>query len=662
MNERAQSERAHDGAASGPEAQHARASLELEQACDFRGAAREALLSGDPRRAAHLAALGRDDALSAEAVEAAARTLSPDEARRAGHDLAARGFGRQAGALFARIGAHAEAGAAYAAAGDACAAAQSFEAAGRPADGARALEAALRLRAGDAAARLALGRLLARHGRTEAAVKALQALDQASPERAAALPLLRRCLVELGLHEAAQTLREEMTRLGVADEVPDAAPLERPVEPSSTRPAAALILGRYETVREVAATPHARVLEAIDRVTGDRVAVKLLAGTSGQEGRDALFRFEREARALAQLRHPNVVPLCAYHPEGPAIVVAWMSGGTLAERLRGDPMAPARAVEIVAAVLSALGEAHRLGILHRDVKPSNVLFDDVGAARLSDFGAAHLGDLSTTATAGAIGTFAYMSPEQRLGRPASIASDLYGAGALLAELLTGEAPAPVTDHLDPAPSDLHPELGPAHDAVVARLLQDDPKKRPADAFEARRLLQGLRWPERIWPRKERPAERPKSLRPATGERRLGAALGFGDGRDAPLRQHDTWLDHDVLVLPGDAGTLARARAFARAGHPALPTVLRLDRETGEVWVGAPRGKALADEARGLAPGQVAWLQEAIEALHAAGGAHGWVDAEHLYWHDGEVVLAFPRGEEGEGAAERDREAVGKLGG
>src|SRR6185369_11871861 len=125
----------------------------------------------------------------------------------------------------------------------------------------------------------------------------------------------------------------------------------------------------YETVREIAATPHARVLEAEDRVTGERVAVKLLAGLSGQEGRDALFRFEREARALAQLRHPNVVPLRAYHPEGPAIVLAWMSGGTLVDRLRGQPMAPARAVEIACALLSALGEAHRLGILHRDVKP-----------------------------------------------------------------------------------------------------------------------------------------------------------------------------------------------------------------------------------------------------------------------------------------------------
>jgi serine/threonine-protein kinase len=638
---------------------HARASIELEQACDFRGAAREALLAGDPRRAAHLAALGGDDALAAEAMDAIAAELSAEDARRAAQDLAARGFGRQAGALFARLGAHAEAGEAFAAAGEACAAARSFELAGRPADGARALEAALRVRPSDAAARLELGRLLARHGRTEAAVKALQALDPASPERAQALPLLRRCLVELGLSEAAQTLRDEMKRLGIADEAPDSTGLARPL---SQRPAGALILGRYETVREVAATPNARLLEAVDRVTGERVAVKLLAGTGGESGRDALFRFEREARALAQLRHPNVVPLHAYHPEGPAIVIAWMSGGTLVDRLRGEPMAPARAVEIAGAILSALGEAHRLGILHRDVKPSNVLFDDVGTARLSDFGAAHLGDLSSTATAGAIGTFSYMSPEQRLGRPASIASDIYGVGVLLGELLTGVAPRPVQDRLDPAPSACHPDLREAHDAAVARLLAEDPKKRPADAFDARRLLSGLRWPERIWPRQRRLSERPRSLRPEAGAAaRLTAASGMGDGRDAAARLHDAWLDRDMLVLPGDDATLQRARAFARAGHAALPTVLRVDRDDGAIWVAAPLGKALADEPRALSPGQVGRLSEAIEALHAAGGAHGRVDLEHLYWHDGEVVLAFPRGEVPADAAERDRQALSRLG-
>jgi eukaryotic-like serine/threonine-protein kinase len=649
-----------EGAAPGSSALHARASIELEEACDFSGAAREALLAGDARRAAHLAALGGDAALAAQAIEAIAAQLSPDEGLRAARDLAARGFNRQAGALFARLDAHAEAGEALAAAGEACAAARQLELAGRPADGARALEAALRVRPGDGAARLELGRLLARHGRVEAAVKALQAIDSAAPERAGALPLLRRCLADLGLEEAARTLRDEMRALGLPDEEPTASPPPARVDGGGESP---LILGRYASAREVAATPHARVVEAVDRITGERVAVKLLAGLGGPEGRDALFRFEREARALAELRHPNVVPLRAYHPEGPAIVLAWMPGGTLADRLRsGEPMAPARAVEIVCALLSALGEAHRLGILHRDVKPSNVLFDEMGAARLSDFGAAHLGDLSSTATAGAIGTFAYMSPEQRLGRPATIASDLYGAGVLLAELLTGATPGPVAHRLDPLPSAAHPDLTEAHDQLVARLLREDPGKRPADAFEARRLLLGARWPERVWERARPKEDRPRTDRPSAPEgARLAAALGAGDGRDAAVRQHDGWLDRDVLVLAGDEATLASARAFARAGHPALPTVLRVDLgEGGAVWVGAPLGRALADDPRGLSPGTLARLGEAIDALHAAGGAHGRIDAEHLYWLDGEVTLAFPRGEPLPGAEARDREALARL--
>ncbi len=619
---------------------HAAASQRLEEACDFRGAAQQALLAADPRRAAPLAALAGDEPLAQLAIEQIAATLTNAEARRTAADLTARGFGREAGALFAILGAHLEAGEAFAAVGDACRAARRLELAGRPADGARALEAALRIRPSDAACRLELGRLLARHSRTEAAVKTLQQLDHGSPERVQSLPLLRRCLVELGLEEAARTLRDEMDRHGIADIEPT---LEEHAPAPTAGEGGALLLGRYEILREVAVTPHARVLEAIDRVTGERVALKLLAGLDHEGGRDAFLRFEREARALAQLRHPHVVPLRAYHPEGPAIVLAWMAGGSLAERLQREAIAPARAVEITCAVLAALGEAHRLGILHRDVKPTNVLFDDVGAARLSDFGAAHLGDLSTTATAGAIGTFAYMSPEQRLGRPASLASDLYGAGVLLGEILTGKAPGPVTDRLDPAPSACHPDVTETHDALVARLLQEDPRKRPLDAFEARRQLLSVPWPERVWTREGRAGARPQSARaPAPQGARLTAPIDLGDGRDTAARRHDTWLDRDVLVLAADDATRTRASAFARAAHPTLPAVLRVDAEADTIWIAPPRGRALADTSRGVSPGQVARLREAITALHAAQGAHGRLDPSHLYWHDGEIVIAYPR--------------------
>ncbi|WP_433930671.1 protein kinase [Sorangium cellulosum] len=640
---------------------HAGASELLERACDFVGAAREALAAEDPARAALMAALGGDEALAREALDLLAATAPRDAALRAAADLAARGFARHAGALFAALGAHAAAAEAFTAAQDARRAAESFELAGRPADGARVLEAALRRRPDDAAAWLALGELLARHGRAEAAVRALQRLPPDAAERARALPLLCRCLSELGLEDAARTVRDEIAQLGPKAQE---APPPRDVAPAAGPPGAPLLFGRYETLREVTATPHARVVEARDRITAERVAVKIFAGAAFGAGRDALLRFEREARALAQLRHPNVVALRAYHPEGPAMVLAWMAGGSLIERLRGEPVAPARAVEIACALLSALGEAHRLGILHRDVKPSNVLFDEVGTAHLADFGAAHLGDLSTTATAGAIGTFAYMSPEQRMGRPATLASDLYGVGAVLAELLTGEPPAPaVHGQLDPAPSDVHPDLTAAHDAAVAALLAEAPAARPADAFEARRALTALSWPERARPQRSRASARPRaSDAPPSTTARLAATLEVGDGRDTEGRWRDAWLDRDVLVLQLDDATLARARAFARAGHPSLPCVLRVDLAAGEVWVALPQGRALADEGRALTRGQRARLGEAVAALHAAGGAHGCIDDQHLYLHDGDVALAYPRGAPGdvEEMTARDLAALQEL--
>ncbi|WP_437277663.1 protein kinase [Sorangium sp. So ce375] len=649
---------------------HAGASELLERVCDFAGAAREALAAKDPARAALMAALGGDEALAREALELVSAASPRDAALRVAADLAARGFPRHAGALFAALGAHAAAAEAFTAAQDACRAAESFELAGRPADGARVLEAALRRRPGDAAAWLALGELLARHGRTEAAVRALQQLPPSAPEWARALPLLGRCLGELGLEDAARTVRDELARLDPpgheALSSRGAAPLSAAAgpPPAGSAPVGPLLFGRYETLREVTATPHARVVEARDRITAERVAVKIFAGAAFGAGRDALLRFEREARALAQLRHPNVVALRAYHPEGPAMVLAWMTGGSLIERLRGEPVTPARAAEIACALLSALGEAHRLGILHRDVKPSNVLFDEIGTAHLADFGAAHLGDLSSTATAGAIGTFAYMSPEQRMGRPATLASDLYGVGAVLAELLTGEPPAPaVRGQLDPAPSDVHPDLTAAHDATVAALLAEDPAARPADAFEARRAITALAWPERARPPRSRASARPRSSEapPATAAR-LAATLEVGDGRDTEGRWHDVWLDRDVLVLQLDDATLARARAFARAGHAALPSVLRVDLAEGEVWVAPPLGRALADEARALTRGQRARLGEAVAALHAAGGAHGCIDSQHVYLHDGEIALAYPREAVGdvEELAARDLAALQEL--
>jgi eukaryotic-like serine/threonine-protein kinase len=665
---------------------HERASQLLELACEFADAAREALRAGDARRAAHLAALGGDEALAKVALDELVTRASREVALATAGDLASRGFARHAGELYSRLDHPLEAARAFAAAHEACRAAAAFERAGRAVDGARVLEAALRARPTDAEARLALARLLARHGRTEGAVKALQQLDASAPERLRGLPLLARCLDQLGLEEAARSVRDEMDRLGVIEQAEDdgassrgsasvSPPLRAPGDRERRaatgadgsvpppKPAGALLFGRYEMVREVAMTPHARVVEAIDRISADRVAVKILAASTEGAGRDALLRFEREANALAQLRHPHVVPLLGYLNEGPAMVLAWMPGGSLAALLEREPIAPARAVEIACSILAALGEAHRLGILHRDIKPANVLFDEAGTARLSDFGAAHLGDLSSTATAGAIGTFAYMSPEQRLGRPATVASDLYGVGALLIEMITGTAAAAAVDgQLETPPSTHHPDLLPDHDTIIALLLDEDPRRRPADAFDAGRALRSVRWSDRVPPRDV--VARPKPARPSTAapnkRPRLTVTFDVGDGRDASQRWRDTWVDRDVLVLPIDDDALTRARAFAQAGHAALAAVLRIDSAANEIWIAPPRGRSLADAPRAMSPGQVARLEEAVLALHAALGAHGAIEPDHLYWHDGEVTLAYPRRPGGKDAVERDRLAIARL--
>ena len=640
---------------------HAAASRRLEEACDFAGAAREALLAGDARRAARLAALGGDEATAREATARIAERLPREVALAAASDLASRGFGKYAGALYAELGEHAEAASAFVLAGEVLRAAESFERAGQPAEAARALESALRQRPDQAAPRLALGALLARHGRTEGAIKALQQIDVAAPERAAALPLLARCFEEIGLAEAAREARAEMERLGVHEEPPAKDAPRESGRKNERRGGGVVLFGRYETTREIASSAHARLVEAVDRISGERVAVKIFSGLVEGAGRDALQRFEREAHALERLRHPNVVPLHQYVPEGPAMVLAFMRGGSLADKMREGPMAPARAVEIACLLLSALGEAHRLGILHRDVKPANVLFDDAGTAKLADFGAAHLGDLSSTATAGAIGTYAYMAPEQRLGRPAGITSDLYAVGAVLYELLTGEAAEPVRGRFRAgAPSEKNPELGPEHDAAVATLLAEEPDRRPEDAFEARRALSALRWPEalpRRWAAATNGSEQPAA--PREGER-LGPPLALGDGRDMASLRHDAWLGREVLVIPMDEASLERARGFARAGSPALPTVLRVDPAAREIWVAPPLGKALADAPRALEAGTIERLRQALEALAAVGGAHGYVDAQHLYWFDGEVELAWPRRPAPPDAAARDLAAIEAL--
>lgn len=616
----------------------------LEEACDFAGAAEAALAGADAATSARLAALAKADAVFDRAEEQLA-IAGPEALVRVGEDLAARGHTFYAGRLLERGGSFLDAGNAFARAGAAARAALAFEKGGRPADGAKAIDRALKDDPQDDTLRRALAELLLRHGKTEGAIKALQQMSD-GPERDRSLPLLARSLRALGLIEAAAQVEEEIATLA---SLPPPSAKPESVAPASAAPAAtgagSVLFGRYEVVREVRKTPHAHLFEAVDRLAGVRVAVKILATSSRGAGRDAFVRFEREARALEQLRHPTIVSLHDFLPDAPAMVLEWMHGGSLAELMKRDVFAPARAVEVACAILTALGQAHRLGVLHRDVKPSNVLFDDVGAPKLADFGAAHIGDLSTTVTAGAIGTFSYMSPEQRLGLPATVQSDLYGVGALLYEMLTGEGARPLRDEggfVEKAPSAYHMDLGPEHDALVAPFLHVQPERRPPDAFEARKLLERRAWSTRSVPR-EGPASTRSSARPLpTGEARLVPPSTFGDGRDAVRLRFDTVAERTVIVVDLDGASLERFRPWAKVMHPSLSALLRASVSDAQLWFEAPRGRCLADIGGSLSPTIVGELRDALTDLHHAGGAHGCLDREHVYLSDGNVFIAPPR--------------------
>ena len=614
----------------------------FERACDWRRAASEAMRAGDPARAMPLAVEGKDDALAGAAMAAIASDANV--MGRVAMQLERRGAHLWCARLLEAAGRKAEAARAWEKGGDAARAAALLELANDVVGAARVLESAIRRDGTRWPLHVALGDMLLRYNKVEAAVRALQKVPAEAPERRHALTLLLRALDHLGLAQAFGEASHELAALGGPVVIAEQRTLAAEVR---TR-----LFGRYEVLKEVASSPTSRVVECIDGVKNEHVAVKIFAGYETRGGgRDALARFEREVKVLGALDHPNVVPLRDYIEDGPAIVLSWMSGGTLEKMLADRKVAPARAVEIACAVLSALGEAHRLGVLHRDVKPANILFDDAGVTRLGDFGVAHLGDLSATATAGVFGTLAYMSPEQREGRPATVQSDLYGVGVVLCEMLTGERPN--TDEVPRTrPSGAHRDLDTRHDDAVLKLLATNPERRPPDAFTARRALTALSWPSVLeavgFARPTPTHEDPKSERPPRTRVEVTE-----DGRTI-----DTWIGRSFDRVALTDVTLARASAFARAAHPALQAILRVDREECEIWLEPPRGRAL-DGA--LTPAQLSFAHAALDALHGMGAIHGSIDRAHLAVDpSGALTIRFAPECDPTATVDRDRLALSRL--
>ncbi|HEU4384224.1 MAG TPA: protein kinase [Anaeromyxobacteraceae bacterium] len=241
-------------------------------------------------------------------------------------------------------------------------------------------------------------------------------------------------------------------------------------------------VGRFEILREVGRGGFGVVYEALDRQLGRSVAFKTLrpARTVDELAADSILS---EAEAVARLDHPAIVTLydVGHCPSGPYLVEEMLHGETLEDRLRGGPLQARDAVTIGLEVARGLAHAHGHGVLHRDLKPGNVLLTEDGRVKLLDFGLAHL--LGTRGLHGA-GTPAYMAPEQLRGEAVDARADVFTLGATLFEMVAGRPPFQVRDGrstaLDPEPAPALPEGTPrALGALVERCLSSDPSKRPA---------------------------------------------------------------------------------------------------------------------------------------------------------------------------------------
>src|SRR3954471_10782380 len=262
--------------------------------------------------------------------------------------------------------------------------------------------------------------------------------------------------------------------------------------PSAT-PASISLPDRYRVVRHLANGGMASVWEAHDELLDRDVAVKVLASHLGEDER-ARRRFQREARAAAGLlSHPHVVTIydVGEHRNRVFMVMEIMRGGTLGDRLRSGKKIPHEtALRWLREAAGALDAAHEAGVVHRDIKPGNLLLDEHSRLAVADFGIARVAwEDQLTATGQVLGTAAYLSPEQAMGEPATAASDRYALAVVAHELLTGERPfnaehsaaqarAHVEDPVPPASSRAD-GLSRAVDAVLERGLA----KAPADRWD-----------------------------------------------------------------------------------------------------------------------------------------------------------------------------------
>jgi serine/threonine protein kinase len=266
------------------------------------------------------------------------------------------------------------------------------------------------------------------------------------------------------------------------------------------------LAGRYRLEEVIGRGGMSTVYRGTDTSLDRVVAVKVALDPLVEESPIYLARFTQEAKSAAAIGNPGVVTVYDAGADGPTrfIVMEFVPGKSLADILKEErPLEPARAADIAAQVADALAAAHAAGIIHRDIKPGNIMIEPNGSVKVLDFGIARAVDGgSLTQTATVLGTSAYMSPEQALGQPVDARTDIYSLGCVLYEMLTGEPPfvadvaaAVMHQHVRVAPKpaiERNPNIPPSLNDLVMQMLAKSPKDRPQTAAEVRdRLRQAI---------------------------------------------------------------------------------------------------------------------------------------------------------------------------
>ncbi len=340
-------------------------------------------------------------------------------------------------------------------------------------------------------------------------------------------------------------------------------------------------IGHYRVVRSLGIGGTSTVFLAEDVNLKRDVALKLFQTRTG-ETQDFLRRFAREARVVAQLDHPNIVPVYEYGEEDDTayLVMPHMTGGSLRDRLLAQKTLPPReTVQLINPILQALQYAHNRGLIHRDIKPGNILFKADGTPMLSDFGlvkittpassesTALMNDTASMTGHALTGTPDYMSPEQIIGNVTPV-SDIYSIGVVLYEMLTGERPFKADNYMAvlmkqmyerPRPlHDLNPQLSPALEAVVLQTLEKEAARRIQRPEELRQAL-------------IRALVEPIDTTPEVGAATISTWPTVAHGALRPQQGNEHTLNADILSPPVKAAKQSESQMLYNQATPPVVT-------------------------------------------------------------------------------------------